>query len=76
VARSARAKGESGIYNVIVRGINRQNIFQDDEDKGVFLNRLIRCNNECGVKNYAFCLMSNHVHLLLAETEKPLNEFM
>lgn len=76
MARLARAKSKSGIYHVIVRGINRQNIFQDDEDKGVFLDRLAHYKNECGIMIYAYCLMSNHVHLLVQETEKPLNEFM
>jgi hypothetical protein len=35
MARLARMRSKSGIYHVIVRGINRQNIFQDEEDKGV-----------------------------------------
>ncbi|MCR4432114.1 MAG: hypothetical protein NUV45_14015 [Tepidanaerobacteraceae bacterium] len=30
--RKARKKSESGIYHIIMRGINRQNIFEDDED--------------------------------------------
>jgi len=72
----ARAKSENGIYHVIVRGINRQNIFQDEEDKGVYLDRLYQYKTECGVKIYAYCLMSNHVHMLVKETDKPLNEFM
>lgn len=76
MARAARTKSSSGVYHVMVRGINRQNIFQDDEDKCVFLDRLSCYKNECGVKLYAYCLMSNHVHLLLSESEKPLNEFM
>ncbi|NCB53035.1 MAG: transposase [Clostridia bacterium] len=76
MARSARTNSKSGIYHVIVRGINRQNIFQDEEDKGVYLDRLTHYKNECGVKLYAYCLMSNHVHLLVRETDKPLSEFM
>ena len=76
MARAARTKSKSGIYHVIVRGINRQNIFQDEEDKGVYLDRLTHYKDECGIKLYAYCLMSNHVHLLVNETDKPLNEFM
>ena len=76
MARTVRRKSESGIYHVIVRGINRGNIFQDDEDKGVYLDRLTQYKNECGVKLYAYCLMSNHVHLLVNEGEIPLSAFM
>jgi REP element-mobilizing transposase RayT len=76
LARTARVKSESGIYHVIVSGINRQNIFLDEEDKSIYFDRLTQYKNECNVKVYAYCLMSNHVHLLLSETDKPLNEFM
>jgi len=76
VARCARIKSQSGIYHVIIRGINRQSIFQDEEDRHVFLARLTHYKTECGILLYAYCFMSNHVHLLLKETEKPLNDFM
>ncbi len=76
MGRAARAKSGSGTYHVIVRGINRQNIFLDDSDRGVFLDRLSTYKKECGIKIYAYCLMSNHFHLLLAETEKPVSVFM
>jgi putative transposase len=76
LARAARVRSESGIYHVIVRGINRQNIFQDEEDKSIYFDRLTQYKNECNVKVYAYCLMSNHIHLLVGETDKPLNEFM
>ncbi|WP_281253651.1 hypothetical protein SPSIL_045040 [Sporomusa silvacetica DSM 10669] len=35
--RSARKKSESGIYHIIIRGINRQTIFEDDEDCTQFI---------------------------------------
>ena len=38
--RSAREKSESGIYHVIVRGINRQDIFHDEEDYSQYLKLL------------------------------------
>ncbi len=76
MSRLARIKSKSEIYHVIVRGINRQNIFQDDKDRYVYLNRLAHYKNECGIKLFAYCLMPNHVHLLVQEKDKPLNEFM
>ena len=47
MARLAREKSESGIYHVIARGINRQNIFHDKEDECEYLNRLTLYKKEC-----------------------------
>ena len=66
--RTARKKCESGIYHIILRGINKQTVFYDDEDREVFLNRLKLIKEEMPYKIYAFCLMDNHIHLLLKET--------
>ena len=38
--RQARVKSETGIYHLICRGINKQNIFEDEEDKQRFLETL------------------------------------
>jgi REP element-mobilizing transposase RayT len=40
--RKTREKGESGIYHIIMRGINRQTIFEDEEDCAQFLQTLQR----------------------------------
>ena len=37
--RSARKISDNGIYHVMLRGINRQDIFEDDEDRYVQINR-------------------------------------
>ncbi len=76
MARMARKKSGSGVYHVVVRGINRQTIFFDDEDKKVFLNRikLHKAGGACEV--YAFCLMGNHAHLLIKEKAKPVAKIM
>ncbi len=73
-------KSGTGIYNVMLRGINRQDIFEDAEDYKQFI-KMIRLlvdwkddNNLplpplCTV--YAYCLINNHVHLLI----RPLTAF-
>ena len=63
--RQARKKSESGIYHVMLRGIDRQLIFEDTEDYFRFLDIVKECREECEFKLYAYCLMGNHVHLLL-----------
>ena len=72
--RSARKRSESGIYHIVLRGINKQTIFYDDEDKEVFLNRLKLIKTDKPYKIYAFCLMSNHVHLLVKEIEESISK--
>lgn len=71
MARQARKAGESKIYHVMLRGINRQEIFEDQQDEDKFLALLDEYKLRCGFEVYGYCLMSNHVHLLLHEAGKP-----
>ena len=70
--RKAREIAESGIYHVMLRGIDRQLIFEDEEDYGRFLSILHECRGICGFKLYAYCLMGNHVHILLKVQDDSL----
>ena len=72
MARTARAVGDSGIYHVMLRGINRQRIFEDDEDREKFLEILKKSKEKDGFDLLAWCLMPNHVHLLIKENEVKL----
>jgi len=70
--RSARKKSKSGIYHIILRGVNRQTIFEDEEDTEKFLETLAEYKKENGYKTYAYCLMGNHIHLLIKEEKEDL----
>ncbi|MDD2556039.1 MAG: transposase [Syntrophaceticus sp.] len=74
--RAARKMSETGVHHTMVRGINRQDIFQDREDRMVFLEKLsaVKERSECSI--YAYCLMSNHVHLLIAEGVETISQIM
>lgn len=76
VPRHAREKSRSRIYHVIWRGANRQEIFHDEEDCMFFLDALERYKKRAGMLVYAWCLMSNHIHLLLKEGKEPLSVTM
>lgn len=65
--RRAREKSSTGIYHVMFRGINGQIIFQENEDYEKFIQVIREYKEVCGYKIYAYCLMSNHVHLLIEE---------
>ena len=70
--RAARKKSNSGIYHIMLRGINRQQIFEDDEDNQRFIETLSKYKEECGYSIYAYCLMGNHLHILLKENQQDL----
>ena len=71
--RTQRKKSTSSIYHVMLRGINQQQIFEDEEDYLRFLSVLRECKEVSEYKLYAYCLMGNHVHLLLQEGKEPLD---
>lgn len=74
--RRARRQSTNGIYHIMLRGINRQQIFEDDEDRGHFLETVQIYKETCGYKLYAYCLMGNHIHILLKEGAEPLTQIL
>jgi len=74
--RAARKKSETNIYHIMFRGINRQNIFTDDEDNERFIETLAKYRREIEYEIYAYCLMGNHVHLLIKEGNEELSNTM
>ena len=70
--RAAREKSSAGIYHIILRGINRQIIFEDDEDYQKYLETLKTYLEKSGYIIFAYCLMSNHIHLLVKEEIEEL----
>lgn len=65
MSRKPRLYTESGIYHVILRGNNQQNLFYDNEDRYFFRNRMKKYARELKIEVYCYCLMSNHIHLLI-----------
>lgn len=72
--RQARKRAESGIYHIMLRGINQQQIFEDAEDNEKFLAILQECRELSGYQLLAYCLMGNHVHLLIREGQESLEQ--
>ena len=72
--RIAREKSKTGIYHVMLMGINQQKIFEDDEDCEKFLEILCICKKVSGFKLFAYCLMGNHVHLLMKAQDEDLDQ--
>ena len=74
--RTARRKSEGGYYHVILRGISRQILFEDEEDNERFLSTVHRYRRELGFQLIAWCLMENHVHMLLHDSREQLDLIM
>jgi len=74
--RKPREKSATGIYHVIVRGIDRQDIFHEADDFQKYLETAKRLSLERGVSVLGYCLLTNHVHLLLKEDNGDLSAFM
>src|SRR6056297_2046604 len=72
--RTRRLKSETGIYHVVLRGINKQTIFEDEEDHEMFLQTLDQYKKKSGYKILAYCLMGNHVHLLMKTEDESLGQ--
>lgn len=72
--RNFRTKSKTGIYHVMLRGINKQIIFEGDADKRKFKEVLKERKEICNFQLFSYCLMDNHVHLLLKETEEGISD--
>ena len=70
--RAAREKSASGIYHIMLRGVNHRQIFFDEEDYQYFIQVLKRFKAVSGYEIYAYCLMGNHVHLLFKEGKEDI----
>lgn len=73
MARLPREKSETGIYHVMIRGINGQIIFEDHGDKSRFVTTLGTFKGEDNYDIYAYCLMDNHVHILIKEIKDSIS---
>ncbi len=75
--RQARILPPNGFYHIVCRGNNKQNIFRDDSDKDKYLELALRYKGEHPMSLFHYCLMTNHVHLLLETNEQTdLSNFM
>lgn len=71
--RHARVLSRKQVYHVMLRGNDRQNIFIDDEDKKRIVDILIEKKNNSAYYIYAFCVMDNHIHLIIKEGNDSLS---
>ena len=76
MSRRPRVFAPGLLYHVIVRGNQRRKTFRCDDDYKAYLDRLEKYRAKHHVRIYAYCLMPNHVHLLVETGSIPLAKFM
>ncbi|MBI4495623.1 MAG: transposase, partial [Deltaproteobacteria bacterium] len=74
--RKARIDMLGGLQHLIVRGIERRKIFQDNFDRDAFLERLGKILLSSHTACYAWALLPNHIHLLLRTGQFPIATVM
>jgi REP element-mobilizing transposase RayT len=70
--RQQRQKSQSGYYHIMIRGNERRNIFLDDKDRLQFVDTLYEKKQVHRFYLHAFCLMDNHVHLVISEGDEDI----
>ncbi len=76
MARKARVKSSTGIYHIIIRGIDMQPVLADADDKNEFLNLLEYYKERCDYEVYGYLLMDDHIHMILHEGQKNISNIM
>jgi REP element-mobilizing transposase RayT len=74
--RQARLDAPGTLHHVMVRGIERKNIVDDDKDRKDFVSRMGELSSETDTAIYAWALLKNHAHILLRSGAAGLPTFM
>jgi len=74
--RQARLDVPGALHHIMVRGINKSAIFNDDQDRQKFLERLRENVITAGAVVYAWVLMTNHVHILFKSGKQGISVVM
>jgi len=74
--RQARLDAPGTLHHVIVRGIEKRRIVDDERDRENFVDRLGKLASSTGSHIYSWSLLTNHAHILLHSGEQGLSSFM
>lgn len=76
MTRPLRLQFAGALYHVTARGDGREDIYLSDDDREVFLAVLAQVHERFNWRIHAYCLMSNHYHLLVETPEANLSQGM
>jgi len=72
--RGPREKSKTGIYHIMMRGIDKRGIFLCESDNYAFLHHVEHAKEKSKFSLFAYCLMVNHVHLLIKEGNEEIGD--
>lgn len=76
MSRKPRSQSPSNIYHIMQRGVGLFDVFEDDDDREAYISFLGESSLLYGVEVYAWCLMSNHVHLVVRAPIEAISKMM
>lgn len=76
MSRIPRLKSKIGFYHIMLRGNERRNIFNDETDRLKFIETIKEAKQETRFHIHAYCLMDNHIHLMLREGTEDIATVM
>ena len=76
MARKPRIEYPGAFYHVMCRGNNGEHILHNDEDKKFYLYLIQKYKERYCFRIFAYCIMDNHVHMLIQTGDVPLSKIM
>lgn len=74
--RGPRLDAQGALHHIMVRGIERRDIFLSDQDREDLIGRLAKIAPTTGTAIYAWSLLPNHFHVLLRTGREPISRVM
>ena len=74
--RISRKISSTKVYHIILRGIDKQDIFLSEKDYNKFLEILKETKKQYEYDIYAYCLMNNHIHMVIYDKKDILQKIM
>ena len=76
MSRSARLHFPGGVFHIISRCLNREFLLHGAEERACYLLMLEKASRRTDARVLAWCVMSNHIHLVVRAGDEPLSQLM
>jgi len=77
MTKATRIFIDHACYHIMARGNQKQKVFRDHEDFAEYLSMVKRAKRKYQILLYAYCLMPNHIHLLVeVKSARNISKFM
>lgn len=70
--RTSRKISQSAVYHIMLRGNNKEPVFQDEKDKEKICRLIMNLKDEKDFGLFSYCILNNHIHLVIREIDEPI----